>query len=260
MTLKQRRQAAGGNGKATPEKKSLAAQLPGDHPSEDSRYPKTSDVRPARKILHVIETSGLLPELEKRLRFHPGRKSRLTLKTLLLGMVLAGEEEDRCLRSDICSTINGLYYRLGIELGLWTSGTRHPISYTTVVKQVLRLETALMQTWFTNSGGVRSIDWFMHKFLSATIPWALKTEITANAMDWTPIETWAVTKDFRVEKEVRKYQTPVENPEIGELDLKWHLHRSACLDKPAFTSGTHREGRLSRPPPPKHPIEGHGRR
>ena len=230
MTLKQRRQTAGGNGQATPEKKSLKPQLPADHPSEETRYPKETNIRLARKILRVIETSGLLPELEKRLRCHPGRQSRLTLKTLLLGMILAAEENDRYLRSDICSVINGLDFRLGIELGLWTWDTRHPISYTMVVKQVLRLETALLQTWFANNGAVRSIDWFMHKFVSATIPWVLKTEITAIALDWTPIKTWAVTKDFRIEKEVRKYQLPVENPEIGELDLKWRLRRSACPD------------------------------
>lgn len=230
MTLKQHRRAAGGNGQATREKKNLQPRLPADHPSEETRYPKKSNVRLARRIVRVIETSGLLPELERHLRRHPGRQSRVTLKTLLLGMILAAEETDSYLRSDICSILNGLDHRLGVELGLWTWDTRDPITYTMVIKQVLRLEMALLQTWFTNNGAVRSINWFMDKFLAATVPWVLRNEITAIALDWTPIPTWAVTKDFRVEEEVRQYQSPKEHPEIGELDLRWRLRRSACPD------------------------------
>ena len=41
-------------------------------------------------------------------------------------MVLAAYETGRYLRSDICSILNGLDYRFGIELGLWTWG--HPTS------------------------------------------------------------------------------------------------------------------------------------
>lgn len=230
MTLKQHRRAAGGNGQATRDNKKLEPQLPADHPSEDTRYPKKSDLRLARRVLRVIETSGLLPELEKRLRRHPGRQSRLTIKTLLLCMILSAEETDRYLRSDICSIINGLDHRLGVELGLWTWDTRLPISYTTVVKQVLRLEAALLQTWVANNDAVRSINWFMHTFLSATLPGVLITEITAIALDWTPIKTWAVTQDFSIEEEVRKHKSPKEHPKIGELDLRWRLRRSACED------------------------------
>ncbi len=219
MTLKQH-----------PEKKNLESRLPGDHPSEDKRYPQKSSTRLARRILRVIQSSGLIPELEKRLRRHPGRQSRLSIKTLLLCMILAAEEKDRYLRSDICSTINGLDHRLGIELGLWTWDARHPITYTTTVKQIKRLEAALLQTWFTSNGAVRSIHWFMRTFLSATLPWDLKTEITTVALDWTPIVSWAVTKDHRVEKEVRKHQPLKENPEIGELDMRSRLRRSACPD------------------------------
>ena len=229
MTLKQHLRAAG-NGQATREKKNLKPLLPGDHPSEDKRYPKKSDNRLARRILRVIESSGLIPELQERLRRHPGRQSRLSIKTLLMCMILTAEEKDRYLRSDICSVINGLDHRLGIELGLWTWDTRHPITYTTTVKQVKRLEAALWQTSFTSNGAIRSIDWFMHTFVSATLPWDLKTEITAVALDWTPIVTWAVTKDHRIEKEVRKYQPLKENPEIGELDMRARLRRSACPD------------------------------
>ena len=242
MTLKQH-----------PEKKNIESRLPGDHPSEDKRYPQKSDNRLARRILRVIQTSGLIPELEKRLRRHPGRQSRLSIKTLLLCMILAAEEKDRYLRSDICAVINGLDHRLGIELGLWTWGTRHPITYTTTVKQVKRLEAALLQTWFTSNGAIRSIHWFMRTFLSATLPWDLKTEITTVALDWTPIVSWAVTKDHRVEKEVRKHQPLKENPKIGELDMRARLRRSACPD----SRGGWRTSTNKIPPGPFNGFYGH---
>ena len=230
MTVKQHRMQAAPNGRSDPDKRKLEPLLPSDHPSGESRYPRKTPTRLAQRVLRVIESSGLLPELEKRLRCHPGRQSRLSIKTLLMCMILAAEETERYLRSDICSVINGLDHRLGVALGLWTLDERPPVTYTTVVKQLNRLEIALWETWFASNGDVRSLGWFMQTFLSSTLPWELKPEITTVALDWTPIQTWAVTKDYRIEEEARKVQSPEEDGGIGTLDLRSRLRRSACPD------------------------------
>ena len=145
-------------------------------------------------------------------------------------MVLAAYETSRYLRSDICSFLNGLDYRLGIELGLWTWGTRHPVTYTMTQKQITRLETAIFEARFSSNGQPRSINWFMDTLFSDTIPNQAKATITAVSLDWTPIPGWAVPRDYRVEEEVRKVQEPEDTGEIGTLNQRRRLIRSADGD------------------------------
>ena len=77
MTLKQHPRWAAIHNK----KPNLEPELPGDHPSRAKRYPRKSSTRLARRILRVIESSALASELTRRLRNHPGRPSRLNLKS-----------------------------------------------------------------------------------------------------------------------------------------------------------------------------------
>ena len=101
MTLKQHPRWAAIHNK----KPNLEPELPKDHPSRAKRYPKKSSTRLARRILRVIESSALASELTRRLRNHPGRPSRLNLKAQLLVIVLAAEETDRYLRTDLTSIL-----------------------------------------------------------------------------------------------------------------------------------------------------------
>ncbi|MDE0231078.1 MAG: transposase [bacterium] len=222
MTLKQRRQHA-----ASERNKALKARLPKGHPSYGSKHPDKTSKRLARRILKVLESSSLLPELNRRLRNHPGRQSRVSVKVLLLCVILAADDTSRYLRSDICSVMNGLNHRLGVQLGLWTFDSREPIGYTAVVKQLQRLEMALLETWHTSNGEVRSLDWFAHLMLSDTIHPEIRALITAASLDWTPIFAWGITRDFRVEAEVRAEQEPDDSGEIGTVDHEGRTVRSA---------------------------------
>ena len=94
----------------------------------------------------MLEYTTVVKEVDRFLRNHPGQQSRISTKALLLGMVLAAYETSRYLRSDICSFLNGLDYRLGVELGLWTWDTRHPITYTMTQKQIKRLENSYFRS------------------------------------------------------------------------------------------------------------------
>ena len=235
MTLKQRRQLAAQNGHTGREPNDLTPRLPDDFPNESKRnpqnrapqYPKTADKRLARRIVRMLAYTTVVQEIDRFLRDHPGQKSRISTKALLLGMVLAAYETGRYLRSDICSYLNGLEHRLGVELGLWTWSTRDPVTYTMSQKQSKRLETAIFEARYSSNDQPRSIDWFMDGLFSDTIPNQAKATITTGSLDWTPIRGWAVPRDFRIEEEVRKEQEPEDTGEIGTLNLRDRLIRSA---------------------------------
>ena len=180
--------------------------------------------------MRTLESTSVVQEIDRFHRDHPGQQSRISTKALLLGIVLAAHETGRYLRTDICSFLNGLDYRLGVELGLWTWGTRDPITYTMNQKRITRLETAIFEALYSSNGEPRSIDWFMDTFLSDTIPNQAKETITAVSLDWTPIPTFSVTRDYRVEGQVRKEQTPEDTGEIGTLDQRGRLIRGADGD------------------------------
>ena len=67
----------------------------------------------------------------------------------------------------------------------------------------------------------------MDGLFSDTIPNQAKATITTGSLDWTPIRGWAVPRDFRIEEEVRKEQEPEDTGEIGTLNLRDRLIRSA---------------------------------
>ena len=238
MTLKQRRQLAAENGHTSREPNDLTPSLPDDFANESKRnpqnrapqYPKTADKRLVRRIVRMLESTTVVREVDRFLRDHPGQKSRISTKALLLGMVLSAYETGRYLRSDICSFLNGLDHRLGIELGLWTWDTRHPVTYTMTQKQIKRLETAIFEACWSSNGQPRSINWFMDTFLTDTIPAHARKAIIAVSLDWTPMPTWAVTRDYRIEEEIRKEQEPEDTGEIGTLDQRDRAIRSADGD------------------------------
>ena len=235
MTLKQRRQQAAQNGQTGREPADLTPRLPDDFPNETTRnpqnrapqYPKKASKRIARRIVRMLESTTVVQEVDRFHRNHPGQPSRISTKALLLGMVLAAYETGRYLRSDICSYLNGLEHRLGVELGLWTWSTRDPVTYTMSQKQSKRLETAIFEARYSSNDQPRSIDWFMDGLFSDTIPNQAKATITTGSLDWTPIRGWAVPRDFRIEEEVRKEQEPEDTGEIGTLNLRDRLIRSA---------------------------------
>ena len=97
-------------------------------------------------------------------------------------------------------------------------------------KQIKRIEIAILQARYSSNGQPRSIDWFMDTFLNDTIPAYARKGIIAVSLDWTPMPTWAVTLDYRIEEEIRKEQEPEDTGEIGSLDLRKRAIRSADGD------------------------------
>ena len=107
MTLKQQRRLVAANGHTGPEPVDLRPGLPDDFPNETKRnpknrapqYPRTADKRIVRRIVRMLESTMVVQEVDRFLRNHPGQKSRISTKALLLGMILDAYETGRYLRS-----------------------------------------------------------------------------------------------------------------------------------------------------------------
>ena len=195
--------------------------LPDDHSSSDVEEPIWSVPRQTKPVLDVIRESGLLPELEKRLSGHPGKQSRLSIGALLLGIILAAGLKNSYRRADICAVLNGLDAKVGYELGLWSPEDIRPIAYDAVRKQIKRLEDGLDEGWTGRDGTPRDLAWFCHTFIAATIPHKYRQMIEAISLDSTVSPTWAITHDYRKEKDaLAEYQLEsLETPDLPEPEL-----------------------------------------
>ena len=234
--------------------------LPDDHSSWDIEFPIWTDVDQTQPVLDVLRQSGLVGELEKRLRSHPGRKSRLSVEALLLGVVLAASIKKSYRRADVCAVLNGLDAKVGYALGLWTRDHFEPVTYEMVRKQLKRLENTLAEGWTGPNGRKRDLAWFCHTFIAATIPDRYRPTIEAVAVDSTVSPTWAVTRDFRLEKDalaehrLASLETPdLPEPElpttggtgggrVGSVGPDGRLIRTADIDaRPTYKSATSAE-------------------
>ena len=225
MSRAQRRRAQRDSARAVSESALRALtgprRLPGDHPNPGG-VPLLSSASQAHRIRNVIDASGVVPYLERRLHAHPGSPSRLGAEALLTAMALTAEIAASYRRSDITAVLAGLDAATVGELGLCERGAHWtPLTYTTVAKQVKRLERALRAGWVDDDGTVCDLEWLNHALLTASIPPEARAAITACAVDSTPFEAWAVTRDYsRVRDPVVEHRRDVlENPDLPEPDL-----------------------------------------
>ena len=222
--------------------------------------PRWTEEEDAWPVLAVIRRSGVVPILERRLRNHPGRESRITIEALLLGMVLAADIFGSYRRADVCRVLNGLNSQVAYAVGLWDLDNPPPICYHAVCDQILRLERALGTTWIGADDIVRDLAWFCHALLAATIPDEYRMLITTIAIDSTIIETWARTQLYELEKDLLaahrlkalekidldepklpKVTGPFTN-KIGELNAVGRFIRSLDFDAmPGWKTATDRE-------------------
>ena len=107
-----------------------------------------------RQTIDGIERSDVLKALRGRLRTHPGRKSGLPLKALLVAMTVCLRDHHSARKNDYCAVLNGLDANDAHRLGLCDYRQRSIVSYHTVVKQSRRLEAALQETWVDNNGEI----------------------------------------------------------------------------------------------------------
>ena len=166
--------------------------LPPDHPSAHKDYYIASPLELARYAMRVVEKSGVLPYLERRLRSHAGNQSSLPMLALLVTMLVAAANNPTYRRADLCAILNGLDAEIAFKLGLCSTKARTLFSYNLVNKQCLRLENALKEGWTDDEDGTKcGFNWFSHCLLEALIPRKLRRRITAVAADSTFVFSWA---------------------------------------------------------------------
>ena len=166
--------------------------LPPDHPSAQKHYFKSPPQDLVWHAIDVVEASGVLPYLQRRLRCHPGRTSALPLQALLVALVAAAFEVPSYRRADVCAVLHGIEAEPAHQLGLCSRVARTLFPYNVIDKQLLRLERALTAGWVDPDGTRCGQDWFAHSMLKANIAPDLAEKITAVALDSTFLLAWAV--------------------------------------------------------------------
>ena len=196
--------------------------LPKDHPSFAKGEPRVSSASVAWRFLDIIRRSGVLPDLELRLRTQPGQQSKLSIKALLLLYLLSAYKGDSARRTDLCAVANGLDAQVAFSLGLCDRHRWEPLSYVVVRKQSKRFERALRQGWAAADGTPRSFTWLVREMLTTSVPNRYLKTIAAVAIDSTANPTWARTREFRLEKDLLAEHRleSLEEPDLPEPDIK----------------------------------------
>ena len=170
--------------------------LPPKHPSADKDYFTPSPLSLVWHAVDVIDQSGVLPYLERRLRAHPGKRSVLPLRALLVTMVIAAFLGPSYRRTDLCAVLNGLEAEVAYRLRLCSRAVRRLFSYNLIDKQSLRLERALAEGWVDPDGTECGMDWFVHCLFKANISPAEAERIIDLAIDSTFVLAWAVPHSY----------------------------------------------------------------
>ena len=95
----------------------------------------------AHPILMAVRRSKQFRELQQQAHSHPGPRSRLAPDLLLTALIVAVSEHHNAWRNTVCQVINGMDTRLWHEAGMCDHQAREPVSFSTVRRQLDRLET-----------------------------------------------------------------------------------------------------------------------
>ena len=197
-------------------------RLPKDHPSFGTGEPRLTSASVAWRFLDIIENSGVVPDLERRLRTQPGQKSKLSIKALLLMYLLSAYKGDSARRTDLCSVGNGLDSQVAFSLGLCDRHQWEPLSYVVTRKQSKRFERALHEGWAAADGTPRNFTWLVRKLLAASVPNRYLNTIAAVAIDSTADPTWARTREYQLEKDLLAEHRleSLKTSNLAEPDIK----------------------------------------
>ena len=176
-------------------------RLPNFPRTDDTVFPIWTVEDQIRPILALIRRNHAVQSLERRLRNHPGGKSRISLEALFLASIFAAEILGSYRRTDLCAVLNGLPSQIAYQLGLWDPDNPPPVSYHSVCDQIQRLEEALGVTWTETLDAIFDLDWICHTFLKVTVPRRYRRMITACSIDAKVLESWGVSKTFVKEKD-----------------------------------------------------------
>ena len=103
----------------TPDRIRLRRRLPNfPRTFDDNAFPMWTVDEQVRPILALIRKNRRVQSLDRRLRNHPGYKSRISLEALFLAAILAANILGSYRRTDLCAVLNGLLSQIAYQLGL----------------------------------------------------------------------------------------------------------------------------------------------
>ena len=164
-----------------------------------------------RLIRRCEEAQALCDWLDE----HSGPTSRCSGEVLLLAMFLAAEIKSSYLRSHLCAVINGLDATILFDVGLCDTQDFTPVSYSSVARQVNRLEAAPFTELMDRTLGHRvapadgpgadaGLLWFNQGLLLESVPKRVLARVKVGAVDATAFASNARVTDFRKQKDVDK--------------------------------------------------------
>lgn len=223
--------------------------LPSDAPSVRNDGPR-DEFAPVsdgmfRRCENWLNRSGLVSEIQVRLHAHGGQISRLPVKAVLLGMVLAVYAKQTYQRTDVLAVLCGLDAYQAHRLGLCDPVEGFvQFSYEMLQTQIKRIEDALDEGWEvpaderSEERTQRNLQWFADVAVAHSIPEEHKAAIKSAALDSTAVQTWARLIDGRKEKDAQADlkanppppTPPGEPPAIGTNGPHRRIRRTKCVD------------------------------
>ena len=206
-------------------------ELPDDHPSPQ-KLPMMSDERLGRRMIKVVERSGALERIERKMHKRRGRKRHLNAKALLVGVELAAYLMGTYHRAAVCSVLNGLHPVIAEELGLVDhNGHPNKIKYKLVQSTLKWLERRLRWGWY--SDGVRcDLAWIVNAMVAASTPRRVRRAATSVVLDSTPVEGYAITREFTKQKDLNRAAKARLEKALRLENDPYAQHRRDVLDKP----------------------------
>ncbi len=176
-------------------------ELPDDHPTPET-LPMLSDERLGRRMISVVERSGALERVQRRMTRRLGRKRHLTAKALLVGIEMTAHLMKTYRRSDVCSVLNGLHPAIAEELGLIDdNGCPITVKYSVVQATLKWLERRLRRGWYSDD--VRcDLAWIANAMTVASVPRRIRRAATSVVLDSTPVEGYAVPRVFTKQRDL----------------------------------------------------------
>lgn len=187
----------------------------------------------AHPILMAVRRSKKFKELQRQVQHHPGPRSRLAHDLLLTALIVTVSEHHNAWRSTICQVVNGMDSRLWHEAGMCDHLTREPVSLSTVLRQLdrlealasgvpkqpdmdelLKLQPRLLRRELPDEDPLGDKPGNEHQdtmpgmrrlisdILAATVPKARLRKATAIAVDQTDLESFYTCIEWRKQEEV----------------------------------------------------------
>ena len=218
--------------------------LPDDHPRSEKR-PMLSDEQLGRRMISVVERSGTLPTVERKMHRRLGRKRHLNAMALLVGVELAAYLMGTYHRSAVCSVLNGLHPNIAKELGLVDhNGCPIIVKYKVVQSTLKWLERRLRWGWYAHD--VRcDLAWIANAMIAASVPRRVRRTATAVVLDSTPVEGYAVPRVFTKQADLNKAaKARIEEATRLEND-PYAKHRRDVLKDPDLPEPEEMKGYLA---------------